>query len=264
MPIKIQAGTVRGSASDGSHSQAYLAWPYADRASAEAAVLASVPAFIDGNPVTDVTGEEYETLEDSWRVAVTWSDEDPSADPSTSDSSYSFEAGISSVNVKQSYGTTIYGTGAPDFDSNVLYDPKEDRYLGSDVKIPTFGFAETHYQPDLLVDTTYINTIYGMVGKYNNTSFRGFDAGEVLFLGAAGAKRRADLWEITYRFEGSPNLASISIGDITGIAKLGWQYLWALYGEGSGSGPTFVAPPVEGVYVEDLYQSGNMALLAIG
>ena len=59
-------------------------------------------------------------------------------------------------------------------------------------------------------------------------------ARECLFLGAAGSKRGADDpsslklrragWEITYRFAASPNRTGITVGEITGIAKKGWEY----------------------------------------
>ena len=51
-------------------------------------------------------------------------------------------------------------------------------------------------------------------------------AGECLFLGASGSKPGADDWEITFRFAASPNRTGITVGDIAGISKKGWEYLW--------------------------------------
>jgi hypothetical protein len=53
----------------------------------------------------------------------------------------------------------------------------------------------------------------------NDSGFKGFAAGECLFLGAAGTKRGSGDWEIGYRFASSPNVTGLTVGDITGINK---------------------------------------------
>jgi len=59
---------------------------------------------------------------------------------------------------------------------------------GVEIVVPVYNFSETHYLPDGQVTQGYKLTLFGLTGKVNNGSFRGFAAGEVLFLGASGSK----------------------------------------------------------------------------
>jgi hypothetical protein len=97
----------------------------------------------------------------------------------------------------------------------------------------------------------------------NDTEFRGRAAGEVLFLGATGAKRGRGDWEITFRFAASPNATGIAIGDITGIAKNGWDYLWVLYEEQEDSTAKALVKYPKAVYVEEVYPEGDFDALEI-
>ncbi len=86
----------------------------------------------------------------------------------------------------------------------------------------------------------------------------------MLFLGASGSKRGNDLWELQFRFSASPNKSDIQVGEITGIAKKGWEYLWVLYVEDvDESAKSIVKKPI-GVHVEQVYENGDFSLLGIG
>ncbi|MCK4343502.1 MAG: hypothetical protein KAY37_17450 [Phycisphaerae bacterium] len=75
---------------------------------------------------------------------------------------------------------------------------------GVDIAVPVYHFSETHYLPDAIVSPAYRGTLFSLTGKVNGGAFKGFAAGECLFLGAAGAKRGSGDWEITFRFAASP------------------------------------------------------------
>jgi len=97
----------------------------------------------------------------------------------------------------------------------------------------------------------------------NSAGFKGFAAGECLFLGAAGSKRGSGDWEITYRFAASPNVTNLTIGDITGINKKGWEYLWVRYSDSEDAvAKALVKKPVA-VYIEQVYPYGDLGLLGI-
>jgi hypothetical protein len=73
-----------------------------------------------------------------------------------------------------------------------------------------------------------------------------------------------DAWSITFNFAGSPNTASQTIGDITGISKYGWDYLWVRYADFVDSfAYSLVKRPI-GVYVERVYQPADFSDLGIG
>lgn len=98
---------------------------------------------------------------------------------------------------------------------------------GVDVPIPQYSFSETHYQADLNQ-----SVIFALTGRVNSQFFKGFAPGECLFLGARAARRGAEEdWEVTYQFACLPNESSLSVGNITGITKRGWDYLWVRYGD---------------------------------
>ena len=85
-----------------------------------------------------------------------------------------------------------------------------------------------------------------------------------MFLGASGAKRGFEDWEITFRFAASPNVAGLSLGNISGINKEGWQYLWVRFADDEdGSSSTLIKKPVA-AYVERVYEYGDFSGLGIG
>ena len=135
---------------------------------------------------------------------------------------------------------------------------------GVDITVPVYHFAETHYLAADVVTETYRGVLFSLTGRINNSAFKGFAAGECLFLGATGSMRDLGDWEINFRFAASPNATGLTIGNITGISKKGWEYLWVRYADvEDGAAHTLVKRPVA-VYVEQVYEYGNLSLLLIG
>lgn len=58
-----------------------------------------------------------------------------------------------------------------------------------DIAVPVFQFSATHAFSDEPVTTAYKVARFSLTGKTNTGGFRGFSAGEVLFLGASGSRR---------------------------------------------------------------------------
>ncbi len=83
-----------------------------------------------------------------------------------------------------------------------------------------------------------------------------------MFLGASGSLRSQEDWEITFRFAASPNVTGLVIGDIAGIDKKGWEYLWVRYADAEDQN-VLVKKPIA-VYVERVYEEGDFSLLGIG
>jgi len=109
--------------------------------------------------------------------------------------------------------------------------------------------------------------VSGMTGTTNNAAFRGFEAGEVLFLGCSGNQEWDDQkgkgpWSLSYRFVASQNVTDQTIGDITGISKKGHEYLWVRYQDTVGENVLFKKP--KHVYVNKVYKETNFAALGIG
>src|SRR5690606_41315140 len=94
--------------------------------------------------------------------------------------------------------------------------------------------------------------------------YRGFAQGEVLFMGAAARQQGDGKWEVKYDFAAALNREDVTIGDITGISKKGWQYLWVEFQEQEDDGASRVLPVPSVVNVEEVYREANFGLLGIG
>ncbi|GJQ30659.1 MAG: hypothetical protein HBSAPP03_25430 [Phycisphaerae bacterium] len=187
----------------------------------------------------------------------------------TGESSFQFDTGGGTQHITQSRATVqrvpAPGMVAPDFQGAI--GVSADGVEGIDITVPVYTFAETHYKPDSAITGAYKGVLFSLTGKVNGDGFRGFAPGEVLFLGASGAKRgsgtEAD-WEITYRFAASPNASGLSIGPIGGITKQGWDYLWVRYSDQEDTAAKALVKRPIAAYVERVYESGSFAALQLG
>ena len=69
-------------------------------------------------------------------------------------------------------------------------------------------------------------------------------------------------WQITFRFAPSANRRYLTVAQIIGVCKWGWQYLWVRYADIEDSG-VLVKQPVSD-YVEQVYEHGNFSRLRVG
>ncbi|MBM4017416.1 MAG: hypothetical protein FJ288_03665 [Planctomycetes bacterium] len=182
------------------------------------------------------------------------------------ESTYQFDTGGGTQHITQGREhVASYGEGGatpPDLGGaiGVTHDSVE----GCDITVPVYNFSETHYFDAAYVTGTYKATLFSLTGKTNNAAFKGFAAGEVLFLGASGSQRGDGAWEITFRFAASPNVTGLTIGGITGISKKGWEYLWVQYRDAEDDGSKTIVKRPAFVHIERVYDAGNYAGLGIG
>ena len=201
--------------------------------------------------------------ENIWEGSVRYGKFEP---PETGDSSYQFDTGGGTQHITQSLQTVARyappGKTAPDFQGAI--GVTHDNVEGVDITVPVYNFSELHYIASSLVTGAYKATLFYLTGRVNNAPFRGFAAGEVLFLGASGSKRGQEDWEISFKFAASPNMTGLTIGDITGIAKKGWEYLWVRYADAEDAAAKALVKRPAAVYVEKVYLDGDFSLLGIG
>ena len=195
----------------------YLVFGVADESAALAAARPKVKT------VSGMTLESIEVMEringDTWKVkAVYEADEDGESSDSDSGEEdatvFAFDTGGGTKHLNQSIKTDgRYPNDAPDFAGAIEVD-NEGNVNGVDVTMPVLNFTETHTLAGSRVSTSYKKAIASLTGTVNKSGFRGFSAGEVLFLGASGTKRSKKAstpWEITYRFAVSPNQAGFKV-----------------------------------------------------
>ncbi|MDL1952238.1 hypothetical protein FBQ97_20860 [Acidobacteria bacterium ACD] len=188
----------------------------------------------------------------------------------TGGSVFSFEIGGGTQKITQSRATVASyappSETAPDHKGAI--GVTESGVEGVDVVTPVYQFSETHYKSNADVDEAYRLAVLGLsAAPVNSAPFRGHDVGEVLFLGASGSKRTApdgsEDWEITFRFAVSKNATGLVVGDIVGIDKKGWEYLWVQYREfADDEAGSLVRRPVA-AYVERVYDSSDFAVLEL-
>jgi hypothetical protein len=239
---------------------AYVVRDATDSDAALAAALGSIPTT-NGTLVRKNVVLEEQLAETAWRVVARFAERD--IPPETGESVYSFDTTGGTQHITQSLNTvgrygdaasTVLG-GAIGFDG--------ERVSGVDITVPVFAFTETHYLSSSTVDTAYKGTVFQLTGKVNSTAFKGLAPGECLFLGASGTKRGEEDWEITFRFAASPNKTALAVGDIAGISKKGWEYLWVQYGETvDGAVNRLVQKPIA-AYVEQVYEEADFSALGI-
>jgi hypothetical protein len=179
---------------------------------------------------------------------------------------WTFETGGATAHITQSLQTiarhAAAGQTAPDF--NGAIGVNGDSIDGTDITVPTYNFTETRKMLASAVTGAYKLALFNCTGKTNNATFKGFAAGEVLFLGASGSKTGSQHWEIAFKFAASPNVTSLSVGNITVAAKKGWEYLWVRFrDENDGAANALVKRPAA-AYVERVYESADFSTLGIG
>jgi hypothetical protein len=230
-----------------------------DDAAVRALVEATIPAIYAG-----LVFQNYRIAHQGsglWEVSVRYGKLEPKQ---PGESSFSFDTGGGTTHITQSLATVNSyapaGETPPDFKGAIGVN--NDSVEGTDITIPVYNFKETHYIPVALVTPAYKAILFYLTGKVNAAPFKGFAPGEVLFQGASGSQRGQEDWEITFSFAASPNAVGLTMGDITGIDKKGWEYLWVRYQDAEDEDVLVKQPAA--VYVEQVYPYGDFSLLGIG
>jgi len=245
----------------------------ADEAAAIAKLSETAPGSFNGlvrqpGTVEPVFVDEANPDRCIWTGTVQYSPYPFEVFPQTGDSSFSFDTSGGSQHITQSLANVhkyaAAGQTAPDFKGAI--GVTKDSVEGVDITVPVYTFNETHYLADDVVTDAYKGILFNLTGKTNAAAFRGLAAGECLFLGASGSKRKSAGgvdWEINFRFAGSPNKTNLTIGPITGIAKKGWEYLWVRYADVEDTASKNLVKQPIAAYIEQVYEEGDYTGLGI-
>lgn len=239
----------------------------ADEAAVRTAIQAAAPATYGGLVLSlpdfgAITIDERKT-ETEWLCTVRYVK--AYAPP---DESYDFDTSGGQLHITQNLSTIArYGTSIPTDEKGAIgWDG--NNVNGADIIVPKYEFGETHYMywTPMSGEWAYKLVLMGLTGKVNNAAFRGFAAGEVLFMGARATRtpETSPYWQINYRFAASPNKTGLVVGGITGIAKKGWELMDVRYEQQvSGIVNTTIPVPVC-VLIHKVYDEGDFSTLLIG
>lgn len=166
------------------------------------------------------------------------------------------------------YALAVLGQ-PPDFSGAIGVNG--DSVDGCDIVVPVFKVTADWYPPVEFVTNEQILKWVGLTGKVNWSPWRGFDTGEVLFLGVTGGQRSLDDWEIKFHFIISPNVVydannpsekpGLTVGNIEHITKNGHEFLWVRFREAE-DGSNLVKRPAY-AYTERVYEFGDFEQLGI-
>jgi hypothetical protein len=290
-----QATIVRkGKKATSSYTKSYKIFGTQDDTVLHAEINAEISAYgrywqYPGVPSMQLMAEQYSVSylgDDAWQVTISYSKDGAEDGTEPLKRARSFDTTGGTQHITQAAGgsvTVFRGSGGS---STVVTASSERRYPpgtapdmsqaigvdsngvnGIDIVSPQLQWQESYDVPDVYVTNNYIRGVSALTGTVNNASFRGFAAGEVLFLGCSGSHEWDDEkgrgpWSLSYRFVASPNVTSQTIGSISGIEKKGHEYLWVRYEE-STSGSDLIKKP-KYVYVDKVYKDGDFSALGIG
>lgn len=219
--------------------------------------------------------------DDAWQVQVDYVKDGAEDGTDPLKRSRSFDTTGGTQHITQAAGGSITVTGstivtegserryppgsAPSMDGAIAVD--DSTVNGCDITVPQLQWQENYDVPNTYVTSTYIRGVAALTGTVNNAAFRGFDAGEVLFLGCSGSQEWDDQkgrgpWSLSFRFVASPNVTNQTIGSVTGVEKKGHEYLWVKYESQSDSNVLVKRPKF--VYVNKVYKDGDFSKLGIG
>jgi hypothetical protein len=143
----------------------------------------------------------------------------------------------------------------------------KDGVEGVEVTVPTFKWTEKWWIPQSLCNAPYLKTLEAATGLTNLNAFRGFNQGEVLFLGASGGGNLGELWEVTFKFSASTDDDNLTVGSgaiqITGVNKPGWAYMWIRYLDKVDPTSKFAVKVPQQANVEQVYDQTDFAAFGI-
>lgn len=234
-----------------------------DDLTVKAFVRAYAPATYDGLYQGTISIDE--TAPEHWECTVRYETTKP---PERNDYEWSFDTTGGKTKITQSKATIASYAPAGEVAANHkgAIGVTDDGVEGCEIVTPEFKWSETWQFARADVDWTYAQTVMGLTGKTNDATFRGFAAGAVLFLGARGGTSKKDpsLVELTFQFSANQSADDQTIGDITGVDKGPWEYLWVRYKQDPDTTAKRLARKPEAAYAERVYDEGDFSDLGIG
>jgi hypothetical protein len=203
--------------------------------------------------------------DNAWQLTINYSKDGAEAGSEPLKRARSFDTTGGTQHMTQAYAETKFGQGAPDQQRAIGVD--SNGVNGVDVVVPQLQWQESYDVPNAFVTDAYIRGVSGVTGTTNSGEFRGFEAGEVLFVGCSGSQEWDDEkgrgpWSLSFRFVASKNVTGETIGGISGVNKKGHEYLWVRYEDAVDSNVLLKKP--KAVYVNKVYREGNFSALGIG
>lgn len=222
----------------------------------------AAPATYDGLVRTGIQIDEV-IWPSIFEGTVTYGKKESKDPPASGSVEFAFDVGLENVTVKQSLSTVATYQAGTALNFNKAIDVERtsgDSFTvhGVSVGRPISSFTLSYYPTWAIVTDAWKRSVMNLAGKVNSTSYFGYNAGEVRFVGCTGKARNGTDWELSFRFDVRLNRTGITIGAFSGIAVDGWDVLWVYNEETIASGryvPTPYQVNVERVFERDNFQT---------
>lgn len=270
---RLQDGSETWSKKTGACSSAevkYLVLGATSKDAAVQAVLTGAPTTYGGLPLKEVRVDSYEN--GNLEAAAVYAEEESSSGGDEGDgeeATESFDCGGGTKHMTHAISQSrVYGGSGDDAGGGIGWNGKsgsEAEFSGVDV--PCADMRESYTKTisrSKATSTTYKKRVAELVGKVNSSSFKGWAAGEVMFLGCSYStpSKGATKVTVTYNFRIMPNESSCKVAGKSCGSKKGFEYMWARSEttQGSDGKP---AVEVKSIYKSVVCESGNFSALGL-
>ena len=246
----------------------YLVFGVTTEEEALTAVHGKAPAESKGLPLDSIEIDTRET-NDTFRVNAIYREEevdvgDSGGDDDDETPTESFDCGGGTKHLLYSFGQKkVYGD--KDAGGAIGWNGKSgDDCEIAGVDVPTAQLRETYTKPMRVskLTTAFKRKVAGLVGKVNSGSFKGWNAGEVMFLGMSYSTpaKKAKKVTVTFNFAIQPNESGVRIAGKS-VTKKGFEYVWAISKTVASSGTPKLE--VEGIYVDQVCEYASFSGLGL-
>lgn len=233
---------------------------------AEKQLLEQAPMIVNGMYRSNIIYESSTDGVMDYAVSYAPRNGNMNQDGESKESTLTFDCGGGSKKLKFAISTRKITPNSPDTDA-IGWNGKTGADMEIDgVDIPIGQIRESYTRVIKMARLTndYKRVVAKMVGKVNSKRWKGWEQGEVMFLGMTfqGSTENASLVTVTYNFQIQVNETDVKIGDVTVGAKKGWEYLWCIFRTvKKAMSPNRVRP--DGVYVSTVTNEVDFGALGV-
>lgn len=244
----------------------YVVFEAADEDEALNAVLGTAPSSCGDLPLDSIEIDSKDN-DTTFKVnaiykAETTSDEDD--DDDDPEATVSFDCGGGSKHMTHALDQRI-AFGTKDAGKSIGWNGKSGSEMEiTGIDIPTAQLRETYTRIMKLsrITTSFKRNVAALVGKVNSGSFKGWSAGEVMFLGMSYScpDKRSTKVSVNFNFAVQPNESGAKVGGRS-VSKKGFEYVWALSKTSAENGVP--KAEVEAIYIDQVCEYASFGALGL-
>lgn len=245
----------------------YIVFEAANEEEALSSVHATAPAEWSGVPLESIEIESRENAA-TYKVSAIYKRKPAStstaSDDDEGDAMVSFDCGGGARHLTHSLSQSLV-FGSKTAGGAIGWNGKSGSEMEiSGVDIPTAQLRETYTKVMRLskITTTFKRKVAGLVGKVNAGPFKGWNAGEVMFLGMSYSSpaRKSTKVTVTFNFAVQLNESDARVCGKS-ISKKGFEYAWALSKTSAEDGVP--KAEVEAIYVDQVCEYASFNVLGL-